>query len=443
MPSADFLAARQKASHHQLESREENNRRLFEALRQRFADQQATLASQGGPLAEQQGPPLARRIATAPPRQSTAGPERARLLAPQDVSIAVPIDVMAMEPTTPQRIVSLVHSQLSLLRDGVHALAVGLSSGPPDDARLPDDVIRPVVAVVETFYCAICTCDEPTHQEHMTVPGCNHRFCSECILGYCQSKIRDGEVVGLRCPFLDPSLKDCGGDGWACDRCTYFHARRPIDEEGAQVTCEICELAQPLPPPVDPGCTRELDAAALQAVGCDADLVSQYTRLHQMKSNQKFRECPNCSEPNTDGPGRFTNTLTCSRCKSKYCFHHANAHPGRGCRQYERECRKQERDALMGLPLSPCPKCKVLVEKNGGCNHMQCSQCKTDFCWLCRKILGTNLSQTSDKVVWHYRGDNFAGCAGLWESDGVRSDACDRKACVLPLTRPWRHHPPE
>jgi len=49
---------------------------------------------------------------------------------------------------------------------------------------------------------------------------------------------------------------------------------------------------------------------------------------------------------------------------------------------------------------------------------MQCSQCKTDFCWLCRKILGTNLSQTSDKVVWHYRGDNFAGCAGLWESDG-------------------------
>nr|XP_055026846.1 E3 ubiquitin-protein ligase parkin [Misgurnus anguillicaudatus] len=34
----------------------------------------------------------------------------------------------------------------------------------------------------------------------------------------------------------------------------------------------------------------------------------------------------------------------------------------------------------------PCPKCKVPVEKNGGCMHMVCprSQCKFEWCWLCR-----------------------------------------------------------
>ncbi|GAA6110424.1 E3 ubiquitin-protein ligase parkin isoform X1 [Tachysurus ichikawai] len=34
----------------------------------------------------------------------------------------------------------------------------------------------------------------------------------------------------------------------------------------------------------------------------------------------------------------------------------------------------------------PCPKCRVPVEKNGGCMHMVCprAQCKFQWCWLCR-----------------------------------------------------------
>ena len=30
-----------------------------------------------------------------------------------------------------------------------------------------------------------------------------------------------------------------------------------------------------------------------------------------------------------------------------------------------------------------CPKCYTRTEKNQGCNHMNCQQCKYEYCWIC------------------------------------------------------------
>lgn len=47
------------------------------------------------------------------------------------------------------------------------------------------------------------------------------------------------------------------------------------------------------------------------------------------------------------------------------------------------------------LTANPCPHCSVWIEKNFGCNHMTCTNCRWEFCWQCKG---------------NYHGHNYVRC---------------------------------
>jgi hypothetical protein len=90
---------------------------------------------------------------------------------------------------------------------------------------------------------------------------------------------------------------------------------------------------------------------------------------------------------------RVASTAHCTHCATAFCVSCRNKpHQPAQCSDFT------EWNRIFGSSnfwvkknAKPCPSCNVPIEKNQGCNHMQCSQCRFDFCWLCLGPLRSHL----------------------------------------------------
>ncbi|TFK45534.1 hypothetical protein OE88DRAFT_1669127 [Heliocybe sulcata] len=82
--------------------------------------------------------------------------------------------------------------------------------------------------------------------------------------------------------------------------------------------------------------------------------------------------------------------LQCPSCLAWICTACHEGHPGQTCIEWKIHRNPEEQERLLNLWVEEqgakrCPSCKVIIEKNGGCNHISCT-CGAHICWKCMGV---------------------------------------------------------
>jgi len=192
--------------------------------------------------------------------------------------------------------------------------------------------------------CSICADDELTSQSSSSL-SCGHVFCNVCWVSYLTTKITEGQPQ-MRCP---------------------------------QVKCNLH---------VDDIFIKKLVPSPV------FNKYLQFVTKSFVQENDEVRWCPTpgCNNAITfdqSSSSSDSSIVKCS-CGFRFCFKcHREAHAPATCDQmksWEQKCQDDsETFNWKSVNCRECPKCDVAVEKNGGCNHMTCRQCKYEWCWVCMR----------------------------------------------------------
>jgi len=78
--------------------------------------------------------------------------------------------------------------------------------------------------------------------------------------------------------------------------------------------------------------------------------------------------------------------VACPDCGVDFaCAPGGNSHTAGGIALEEEPQLDLQTHHWLMLNTRPCPRCRVPIQKQGGCNHMQCRACKASFCWACMR----------------------------------------------------------
>jgi len=174
-----------------------------------------------------------------------------------------------------------------------------------------------------------------------------------------------------------------------CMDCLRQYLTLAIKEWRVMVTC--------------PECSEVFHPSDIKEILNDDHLYSKYeefTLRRALVSIPDIRWCPapDCVYAVIASGCASCPQLKCNRpgCKTEFCYHCRQVwHPNTTCdaarsRNHFAEIgslSSGDRRGSSSEDMKPCPRCGALFIKmdDGSCNHMTCSVCGSEFCWLCMK----------------------------------------------------------
>ncbi|CAN0036522.1 unnamed protein product [Discosporangium mesarthrocarpum] len=230
----------------------------------------------------------------------------------------------------------------------------------------------------QTLMCRIC-CDDVQGSGAFALP-CRHYFCKGCWKGYLSAKVSEGPI------------------------CVY-------------TTCPEHKCQQIVPESVFAEHVSEEELAA----------YGRFSLSSFVDINKTLRFCPG-----KDCGMVVKAPLSCPRvrcnCGALFCFRCGEeTHEPATCAELEawkEKCQNESETANWILAnTKQCPKCKTRIEKNQGCNHMTCRQCKLEFCWICMGLWSEHGSTTGG----YYKCNKYNAKDGAGDSAVTKAkDELDR-----------------
>ncbi|XP_029650318.1 ankyrin repeat and IBR domain-containing protein 1 isoform X2 [Octopus sinensis] len=242
-----------------------------------------------------------------------------------------------------------------------------------DQPILPETLNSPTTSEPpeQDAICDICTCTFMMSEEPVHMP-CEHRFCRSCWEQYLNLKIQEGDAHHITCPGYDCSrlvpvdvIENVVSRPMA-RRYLQFDIKAFVDSNPSMKWCPY------------PGCARAVHLPEIE------NNTGSNSLLSTVKIPEDTSRAVDC------GNGHYF----CWNCLGE-------AHEPCCCdnwKQWHQKIAEIKPEQLNGTEVEteaaanclwlvtnskPCPNCKSPIQKNEGCNHMKCSKCKYDFCWVC------------------------------------------------------------
>ena len=201
--------------------------------------------------------------------------------------------------------------------------------------------------------CLICEEKLNQDEKENNFIECHHAICSDCFYNYLKEMINTNNVINIKCPQND------------CNQILYNNFIEKM-------------LINDIPL---------------------LDKYKKFVNRRQLILNPDIQLCPfpDCESYAKKVKNKY---VCCVHNKHKFCLKCLKGWHGKN------KCESKDiLDTKFELWRNPnrvkkCPRCKYFIEKNHGCNHIICFNCRYEFCWLCLK---------------EYTPDHYEGgiCSGL------------------------------
>ena len=209
---------------------------------------------------------------------------------------------------------------------------------------------------------------EKTYKNTRNSSGGKNGFLEkEC--GICADKIESPNKVFLKC-----------GHYFCVDCWTDYLTEKISNANVAKILC------------MQHGCGTILESDFIKKIlEGNKDLIEKYDKFLQRKKmleqSDKFKFCP---FPDCEGYAEKKGKDKYVKCNfgHEFCFECGN--PPHGKKKCEDMLDKEFEKWRSQKIVKRCPCCRMWTEKNEGCNHMTCVECRFQWCWLCQKPYNYN-----------------------------------------------------